>query len=116
MKKVDEILILDIYASSRNEKPDFQLIKSLARECRMPFCYGGGINSVKDAEKIISFGVEKVALGSAAINNPEILTKISDKIGAQSLAVIIDIKKEKNEYKIYTQNGIKKQILISKNL
>ena len=107
-KKVDEILILDIYASSRNKKPDFQLIKRLARECRMPFCYGGGINSVNDAEKIISFGVEKIALGSAAINNPEILTKISDKIGAQSLAVIIDIKKEKNEYKIYTQNGMKK--------
>jgi cyclase len=107
-KKVDEILILDIYASSRNEKPDFELIKSLARECRMPFCYGGGINSVKDAEKIISFGVEKVALGSAAVNNPEILTKISEKIGIQSLAVIIDIKKEKNEYKIYTQNGIKR--------
>lgn len=107
-KKVDEILILDIFASSRNRKPDFQLIKSLARECRMPFCYGGGINSIEDAQRIISFGVEKVALSSAAIKNPKIVKKISDKIGAQSLAVIIDVRKYKDQYIIYTNNGINK--------
>ena len=74
----------------------------------MPFCYGGGINSIEDAQRIISFGVEKVALSSSAIKNPKIVKKISDKIGAQSLAVIIDVRKYKNEYLIYTNNGINK--------
>ena len=58
-KKVDEIIVLDIDVSKNNEKPKLKLIENLAEECQMPLCYGGGIKSLYDAQKIFSLGVEK---------------------------------------------------------
>ena len=54
-KEVDELIVLDIDATVENRMPNFELIKNLASECRMPFCYGGGITSVEQAKKIIDF-------------------------------------------------------------
>ena len=68
-KKADEIVILDISITKKNLDPNFRLIKSLVKESRMPLCYGGGIKSIEQAKKIISFGVEKISLGTAAIKN-----------------------------------------------
>ncbi len=94
-KEVDELLVLDIDASVEGREPDFQLIKNLAVECRMPFCYGGGVKTVEQAKKIIGLGAEKVAISSAALENPQILKKIGDAVGIQSVVVILDIKKKK---------------------
>ena len=58
-KEVDELIVIDIDATVEGRGPDFNLIKNLAFECRMPFCYGGGITTVDQAKKIISLGVEK---------------------------------------------------------
>ena len=55
-KEVDELVVLDIDASKYNTEPNFNLISNLAVECRMPFCYGGGIKTVEHAEKIINLG------------------------------------------------------------
>ena len=60
-KEVDELIVLDIDATVEGREPNFELIANLAVECRMPFCYGGGISSVEQIERIISLGVEKVA-------------------------------------------------------
>ncbi|EMK6688395.1 imidazole glycerol phosphate synthase subunit HisF, partial [Vibrio cholerae] len=70
-KEVDELIVLDIDASASGKSPDLNLIKILAGECRMPFCYGGGISTLEQAKNIISLGVEKVAISSAAIENPK---------------------------------------------
>src|SRR5674476_991622 len=75
-KEVDELIVLDIDASVEGRGPDFELIRNLAVECRMPFCYGGGVTTVQEAKKIISLGAEKVALSSAAIQNFDILFQI----------------------------------------
>tara|TARA_Y100001968_G_C19202976_1_gene640900 strand:+ start:35 stop:826 length:792 start_codon:yes stop_codon:yes gene_type:complete len=105
-KEVDEIIILDIDKTAKNEKPNFDLIQKLANECRMPFCYGGGINSLSDALRIISLGVEKVAISSAAISNPDLLDEIANVIGSQSVVVVIDVKKNIfSKYLVYTNNG-----------
>ncbi len=69
-KEVDELIVLDIDATKEKRGPDFTLIRNLAAECRMPFCYGGGISSEEQARKIISLGAEKVALSSAVIDDP----------------------------------------------
>ena len=61
-KEVDELIVLDIDATKENRGPNLKMIKNLADECRMPFCYGGGITTVEQAVKIISLGAEKIAL------------------------------------------------------
>ena len=66
-KEADELIVLDIDATINSKHPDYQMIKNLATECRMPLCYGGGVNSVEHFIKIISLGVEKVAISAAAI-------------------------------------------------
>ena len=109
-KEVDELIVLDIDATKEKRGPNFDLIKNLAVECRMPFCYGGGVNTVEDAKKIITLGAEKVALSSAAINNFPLIKKIGDAVGVQSVVIVLDIAKKGlfGVYEIYTENGQKK--------
>lgn len=94
-KEVDELMVLDIDASVEGRDPNFDLIKNLAIECRMPFCYGGGVKTVEHAKKIVSLGAEKVALSSAALSNPEILKDIGNAVGFQSVVVVVDVRKKK---------------------
>jgi cyclase len=109
-KEVDELIVLDIDATAENRPPNYEMIKNLATECRMPFCYGGGITTVEQAKKIIELGAEKIAISSAAVNNPIIIKQIGEAIGVQSVVVIIDIKKKSKllggGYDIYTNNGM----------
>jgi len=108
-KEVDELIVLDIDASTQNREPDFTMIKNLAAECRMPLCYGGGVKTVKQAKEIINLGAEKVALSSAALENPEIVSAIADAVGKQSVIVVLDVKKNGlfGQYEIFTHNGTK---------
>ena len=112
-KEVDELMVLDIDASKEKRAPDFEMIKNLAVECRMPFCYGGGITSVEQARKIISLGAEKVALSSAALDDLSLCKRIGEAVGFQSVVVVIDVKKKKlfGGYDIYTINGTNKSKL-----
>ena len=108
-KEVDELIVLDIDATVERRTPNLKMIKNLADECRMPFCYGGGINSVEQAKKIISLGVEKVAISNAALSNINLCIEIGKVIGMQSVVVVIDVKKKLfGGYDIYTHNGSKK--------
>jgi cyclase len=108
-KEVDELMVLDIDATVEGRAPDFNLIKNLAVECRMPFCYGGGVTTVDQAKKIISLGAEKVALSSSAINNPLLLKEIGTAVGMQSVVVVLDVKKKGllGTFEIFTHNGKK---------
>ncbi len=107
-KQVDEIMILDIDATSDGREPDYQMIENLAAECRMPLCYGGGVKTVEQAQRIFSLGVEKVAISSEAINNPWLITEIGNRVGSQSIVVVLDIKKGNNgNYEIWRHNGTK---------
>jgi cyclase len=105
-KEADELCIFDIDASVQGYKPDFSLIEKLAGECRMPLCYGGGISSAKDALTILSFGVEKVALSSNAVERPELVSEIAREAGAQSVAVVLDLKRTRfGGLKLTTHNA-----------
>lgn len=111
-KEVDELIVLDIDATVENRMPNFELIKNLASECRMPFCYGGGITSVEQAKKIIELGAEKVAISSSAINDPSLIKNIGLEVGVQSVVVVIDVRKKGillgGGYDIYIKNGKEK--------
>ena len=106
-KEVDELMVVDIDASVHCTAPDFALIKSMAAECRMPLCYGGGIKSLEQAVQIIKLGVEKVAISSAALGDPELITRISRHIGAQSTVVVLDVRRRLNGpgYEVWTHNA-----------
>ena len=109
-KEVDELIVLDIDATREKRGPNLDMIKNLADECRMPFCYGGGISNVEQARKIISLGAEKVALSYSALNNIELCKQIGYIIGNQSVVVVIDVKKNFffGGYDVFTHNGTKK--------
>lgn len=109
-KEVDELIVLDIDNTVQGKPPNMEVIQSLANECRMPLCYGGGITTVDQAVKIISLGVEKVALSSAALEDFSLCDNIACVIGKQSVVVVLDVKKARwgQGYNVYTHNGIKK--------
>ncbi len=108
-KEVDELIVLDIDSSINNTEPNYKLIEKLAYECRMPLCYGGGIKNVNQAREIFSLGVEKIAISSIAVENPKIISEIAERVGNQSVVVVLDIKKKLlGGYEIYTHNAKKK--------
>lgn len=108
-KEVDELMVVDIDATTHGKEPDYKMIQNLAVECRMPLCYGGGIKTVEQARHIFSLGVEKIAISSIAIENPEIISKIAERVGNQSVIVVLDVKKKflSNKYEVWTHNGTK---------
>lgn len=106
-KEVDELILIDIDASVENREPDYAMIKNIAVECRMPFCYGGGVKTVEQAKKIIALGAEKIAFSSAAIYNLELLSEVGRSIGVQSVVLVLDVKKKGlfGTFEIFTHNG-----------
>jgi len=108
-KESDELMVFDIDATLKNREPDYKMIENLAAECRMPLCYGGGIKTVEQATKIFNLGVEKIALSSSALENPQLVSDIAKEVGNQSVVVVLDVKKKMfGGYDIYTHNGTKK--------
>jgi imidazole glycerol-phosphate synthase subunit HisF len=106
-KEVDELTVLDIDATREKRDPDFVMIRRMAEECRMPLCYGGGVKTSDQVQRIVELGVEKIALSSAAIENPEIVSYAAERVGNQSVVVILDVKKGRfgEGYEVMTGNG-----------
>lgn len=106
-KEVDELMVLDIDATTEKYEPNYKMIENLANECRMPLCYGGGIKTAEQANRIFNLGVEKIAISSIAVEKPEIITEIAEQVGNQSVIVVLDVKKKLfgSKYEIYTHNA-----------
>ena len=92
-KEVDELMVVDIDASRYTREPDYKLIANLARECRMPLSYGGGVKTVEQFDRIIGLGVEKVAVSSAAVDEPTLISRAAARVGSQSVVAVIDVKR-----------------------
>lgn len=107
-KEVDELAIFDIDATTKGLEPNYSLIERIANQSRMPLCYGGGVKTVEQAQKIFGLGIEKIALSSAILQNPQLITEIADRVGSQSVIVVLDVKKKLlGGYEVYTHNGKK---------
>lgn len=107
-KAVDELAVFDIDATVLGKEPNYSLIERLASQSMMPLCYGGGVKTVEQAQRIFSLGIEKIALSSAVLQYPKLITEISDRVGAQSVIVVLDVKKKLlGGYEVYTHNGKK---------
>lgn len=110
-KEVDELMFLDIDKSTQKGEPDYGLIQKIADESRMPICYGGGIKNSSQAKRIIEMGIEKIALSSVFFETPKVINEIASIIGAQSVLIVLDVKRKKfsDDYKVFTHNGTVKQ-------
>ena len=105
-KEVDEIVILDISATAEKRKPNILQIKEIASEAFMPLAYGGGITKLDEIKELVTSGVEKVVLNTAAVQQPDLIKQGAEWVGSQSIVVSIDVKKNLwGKYKVFTMNG-----------
>ena len=104
--EVDELLFLDIMASSEYRSPNFKVLADIADECFMPLGYGGGITCLDDAKKVFSLGFEKISLNTQAYQNPSLISDIASQYGSQAVIASIDVKKNffGSQY-VYTSSG-----------
>jgi len=89
----DEVVFLDITASSDKRQTVTDMVRQVARQVFIPFTVGGGIRTVEDFKNILREGADKVAVNSAAIMNPELISSAADKFGSQCVVVAIDAKR-----------------------
>ena len=92
-KYVDELIFLDIRASRLNQEPDYDLVERIAGECFMPLCYGGGVKTLEQAKRLVSLGVEKIAVNSACIYHTDLVKELVAELGSQSVVGAIDVKR-----------------------
>ncbi len=103
----DELVFLDITASSDNRGIMHDVVAATAEQCFMPLTVGGGLRTVADIEAMLKSGADKVSLNTAAIKNPELIRGASDRFGAQCIVVAIDAKREPDgkSWRVYTHGG-----------
>lgn len=103
----DEVVFLDITASSDGRDTTVELVRRVAERLFIPFTVGGGIRSVDDFKKLLREGADKIAINSAAIMNPTLISQAADKFGSQCVVVAIDAKKraDGNGWTIYRNGG-----------
>jgi imidazole glycerol-phosphate synthase subunit HisF len=90
----DELVLLDISASRENRCINLDLVKEIGEEANMPFSVGGGIKTLESAQKLLSYGAERVVIGTEAVSNPDFVKKLCESFGSSTVAVCIDYKKD----------------------
>lgn len=104
----DELVFLDITASSDARNIVIDMVKKVASTVFIPFTVGGGIRTVEDCKEILRAGADKVSINSAAVLRPELIKEASEKFGSQCITVAVDIKKQPDgEYTVYLNGGRK---------
>lgn len=101
----DELVFLDITASSENRDTIQYVVREVAKQVFIPFTVGGGIRSVEDIRNMLLSGADKVSMNTSAVNNPELITKAANAFGNQCIVLAIDAKKEKGNWKVFTDGG-----------
>lgn len=93
MRRVDELVFLDITASAEGRPPDFEFVDDFADECFMPLTVGGGIRTVDDVRGLLRVGADKVSINTAAVERPELVAEVAQRFGAQCVVVSIDFRR-----------------------
>ena len=102
----DELVFLDITASSDARKTMVEVVEETARQCHMPLTVGGGIRTVEDMRKMLLAGADKVSVNTAAIHRPEVLAEGARAFGVQCIVLAIDAKRnDHGSWTVYTHGG-----------
>ncbi|MEI9815261.1 MAG: imidazole glycerol phosphate synthase subunit HisF [Acidobacteriota bacterium] len=103
----DELVFLDITASSDDRDTMVDVVRRTAAEVFIPLTVGGGIRSVDDARRILHAGADKVSVNTAAVRRPELITELSEEFGAQAVVLAIDARRraDKSGWNVFTRGG-----------
>jgi cyclase len=103
----DEVVFLDITATSDDRDTSVELASRAAEEVRIPYCVGGGMRTVADMRRMIAAGADKVSVNSAAVRDPSLITSAADAFGSQAVVVAIDARHvgPGDKWEVYTAGG-----------
>lgn len=101
----DELVYLDITASHEGRKTFTELVRRIAAEINIPFTVGGGIGELKDVDRLLNAGADKVSVNSSAIRNPQLIDDIAKHFGSQVCVVAIDARQTAQGWKCYLNGG-----------
>ena len=101
----DELVLLDITASSENRKTIIAIVERVAKKLFIPFTVGGGIRTISDMKNILLAGADKIAINTAVIKNPDLIKLGANMFGSQCIVVAIDAKKTNNSWEVFINGG-----------
>ena len=101
----DEITFLDITASHEGRNNILSVVERVADEVFIPLTVGGGVKNFDDVRNLLSVGADKVTINTAAVNDPNIVNNVTDKIGRQCIVIAVDVKKIDDDYIVFTHGG-----------
>ena len=103
---VDELVFLDIAATVEGRKTLYKLVERIAKSITIPFTVGGGVKTIRDIKRLLDAGADKVSIGSAAIEDPDLVTRAAQEFGSQCVVVSVDPKKkEDGSWEMYVKGG-----------
>jgi len=107
LRGVDELVLLDVTATLQGRGPDLDMVDELADECFMPLTVGGGVRSLDDVGDLLRAGADKVALGTAAMADTDLVRRASDRFGAQCVVVSVDTRRhpDTGRVSVWTRAG-----------
>jgi cyclase len=101
----DEIVLLDITATSDHRRTMLEAVSRAARTLFVPLAVGGGIRKIADAAAVFDAGADKIAINSAAVHHPELITEIGMRFGSQAVVVAIDAKRGDSGFEVFVNGG-----------
>jgi cyclase len=101
----DEIVLLDITATSDHRETMLEAVSRAARTLFVPLAVGGGIRKIADAASVFEAGADKIAINSAAVHHPELITEIAMRFGSQAVVVAIDAKRRNSGFEVFVNGG-----------
>ena len=105
LEGADELVFLDITASSDNRDTTIEMVRRVADEVYIPFTVGGGIRTLEDARRMLRAGADKVSVNTAAVERPELITEIAGEFGAQCVVCAVDAKRSGDSWEVYLHGG-----------
>lgn len=109
----DELVFLDITASTERRQTMLDVVSAVARKVFIPLTVGGGIRSLDDISSLLKAGADKVSLNTLAVESPSLIREAANRFGSQCIVVAIDVKFEDGEYFVYTYGGKQKTELLA---
>lgn len=107
MREVDELVFVDIAATTEGREPDYALVDDFADDCFMPLTVGGGVRTLDQVGRLLAVGADKVAISSAAVADPELIGRIAKRYGSQCCVVSIDFRLASGRTEVVTESGRK---------
>jgi imidazole glycerol-phosphate synthase subunit HisF len=102
---IDELIVLDVSRSNRNENKFIEHVRSLSEECFIPIAAGGGIRNIKQAQKLLYSGADKIVVNSLLASDKDAIMRLASEFGQQCLIASVDVKSSEDGFRVWIENG-----------